>query len=457
MNEIKTDAEAIALLKSALTPEMKGFLTYLLGGTAVVTPPAEEKPPVVQPPVTQPPAGGKTQAEISVAMAEAPMPRVSIPDIEVDPGQKFAYINVRLVDATGKLQTPTTSALIPVVTKNGSGTNYAYEGGQYSKVQKTLSFPAGGGAEQTVAIPIKGGPDGMWFSLVTPNTENLGVQPAITIGKITFRKGAVNVAVPLAPPPARSAKKSKLTFDLDIAKMKITPTGGAGIAATNLPGNMRTQPGNKEIGFYTDPTLHPGTKSYEIAGAELIMRAEDFLANRKFQLPNDPKSSVDTRYGASSIRLPSVNQLYGFFESDCWSTWAPGTWPAFWLMPADGTWPPELDVFEHWRNQRFHRGMTSATQHWHQDNKQIGGNIDLRELFGNPALDLTAGYSRYGLDWRADFTTWYIDDKEIFRSPTTFHKAAYPMWTIAVGAAAGDPDFSKGGAEMRVRSLKIWE
>ncbi len=42
----------------------------------------------------------------------------------------------------------------------------------------------------------------------------------------------------------------------------------------------------------------------------------------------------------------TFSQTYGYFEIDAKVPSGQGLWPAFWMLPQSGNWPPEIDVLE---------------------------------------------------------------------------------------------------------------
>jgi beta-glucanase (GH16 family) len=98
---------------------------------------------------------------------------------------------------------------------------------------------------------------------------------------------------------------------------------------------------------------------------------------------------------------------YGFCESRIKvpSNW--GTWPAFWIHPADESiWPPEMDVFEFWiDNEHAHRPYMNV--HYSDGN---GGYAQWGiKVYGDSNTDYTQDYHTYGFLWQADKMQAYCD------------------------------------------------
>jgi len=84
----------------------------------------------------------------------------------------------------------------------------------------------------------------------------------------------------------------------------------------------------------------------------------------------------------------SHKQKYGRFEIRAKVPEGKGLWPAFWLMPAKGGWPPEIDIAEWLGDQP---NMVHAALH---RTKKDHPNTD---FFYKE--DLTEGFHTYSLEW----------------------------------------------------------
>ena len=49
--------------------------------------------------------------------------------------------------------------------------------------------------------------------------------------------------------------------------------------------------------------------------------------------------------GMVASKAPSTFQ-YGYAEARVKAPAGQGLWPAFWTLPQDGSWPPEIDIME---------------------------------------------------------------------------------------------------------------
>jgi beta-glucanase (GH16 family) len=146
----------------------------------------------------------------------------------------------------------------------------------------------------------------------------------------------------------------------------------------------------------------------------------------------------------------AFSQTYGYFEMRADMPDNHGVWPAFWLLPADGSWPPELDVVEM-------RGQDPNTVHVTAHSAETGSRTTVGSAVNVPD---TEGFHTYGLLWTEDELVWYFDDAEVFRAdtPDDMHDPMYMLVNLAVGGVAGTPsDKLAAPAEMQVDYIHAYQ
>ncbi len=139
------------------------------------------------------------------------------------------------------------------------------------------------------------------------------------------------------------------------------------------------------------------------------------------------KASIQN-YGYTSGLLssyPSFHQTYGYFEMKAELPTGSGSHPAFWMLPMDDSWPPELDIMEN-------VGLSPNTSVGYAHTNDGGFNSTLGGEFLTP--DVTGSHT-YGVDWEPDTITWYVDGKAVQKvdTPSDMHKPMYMILNLAVG------------------------
>ena len=143
----------------------------------------------------------------------------------------------------------------------------------------------------------------------------------------------------------------------------------------------------------------------------------------------------------------SFTQTYGYFETRAKVSNAAGVVNAFWLLPADGSWPPELDVAEVLGKNpdtlvlTAHSG-SGTTPHW----------ADIP--------DASKDFHTYGVDWQPDKLTWYFDGKQVAQqsTPADMNKPMFMLLTSVVGTSstwAGAPNPGETG-QMQVDYVRAY-
>jgi beta-glucanase (GH16 family) len=233
-------------------------------------------------------------------------------------------------------------------------------------------------------------------------------------------------------PDAKDPRAGKvLTFGDEFNRLDIRRDGqGRWTPRFHMAGpnelGSRTLHTNKELQIYVDPEFAGtaqaplGLNPFRIRNGRLLIRAERAA-------PAVSPHIWNYRYTSGLLTsFDSFTQTYGYFEIRARLPRGAGLWPAFWLLPANGEWPPEIDVLEalgqdpstihqsvHWS-----RGGEHALQH-------AEAKID----------DGSKGFHTYGVDWTKTTIRWFIDGRETARAPTPpdLHQPAYLLLNLAVG------------------------
>jgi hypothetical protein len=132
------------------------------------------------------------------------------------------------------------------------------------------------------------------------------------------------------------------------------------------------------------------------------------------------------RQFGSGILMSRRHFQYGTFKMVAKMPSAPGTWPAFWLLPVKRVWPPEIDVFEAmaWgpHKTQIHSGMIAAKD------KSFG------DWFNVP-FNPSQGFHEYTLHWTKDTISVSVDGKQLWKKPTpdSMKQPMYMLVNLAVG------------------------
>jgi beta-glucanase (GH16 family) len=125
-------------------------------------------------------------------------------------------------------------------------------------------------------------------------------------------------------------------------------------------------------------------------------------------------------------------QTYGWFEMRARMPAGKGMWPAFWLLPANGVWPPEIDILEilgHEPNKVYFTNHWSAGDHQSHGVNWVGP-------------DFSKDYHTFAVDWEPGSITWYVDG--VAHGNSTSGVPAEPMFIVANlavgGGWPGNPD-----------------
>ncbi len=192
--------------------------------------------------------------------------------------------------------------------------------------------------------------------------------------------------------------------------------------------DLRTIAANGEGQYYVDPDMTYLPNPFSVDDGVLSIAAHELDAAQQAQA-----GGMEYASGMMSTEL-SFGMDGGYIEISAQVPDQQGFLSAFWLLPTDGDWSAEIDVFE----TLGHLPETMNTNIW--DN-------GTPNQLSFPTIDMSDGFHTYGLEWTDTDITWYIDGQSVRTTANTVGEDMYLVASLAVdtnwtGAVDGTTDFT---------------
>ncbi len=224
-----------------------------------------------------------------------------------------------------------------------------------------------------------------------------------------------------------------LTFADDFSTLRLR-RGSEGVWRTTFGSSAeptldnRTIASNKELQIYADPGL-ADRKGQPLGLNPFVVHDGllDIVADRASPAVA-PEIAGHPFVSGLLTTQAAFSQTYGYFEARMKLPSGKGVWPAFWLLPADGSWPPEIDVMESIGDP----AKVYATVH---TKTMTTTGVEMHPGPGD--------FHTYAVAWDPKQIVFYIDGAETARSatPADMHKPMFVLLNLAVGGSwPGSPD-----------------
>ena len=155
------------------------------------------------------------------------------------------------------------------------------------------------------------------------------------------------------------------------------------------------------------------------------------------------------------ITRGSYALTYGWIETRMRLPRGKGLWSAFWLLPDEGGWPPEIDILEA-DGGNPHRYYVSV--HW----GDRGSNKKYLTQPIDNLPDLTGSWHSYAVHWGPEWCDFYFDRRQVARIATPEQlkgRACYLLVNLAVGGPwFGPPDHTTPfPADLAIDWVGVWQ
>jgi beta-glucanase (GH16 family) len=171
----------------------------------------------------------------------------------------------------------------------------------------------------------------------------------------------------------------------------------------------------------------------------------------KIEVKEEPNGIIDSwsatsYFSSSKITTKGLfNFRYGKVEARIKTIDGQGFWPAFWMLPSNGSWPcdGEIDIMEQWGNDYLTNSTSGAAHLGTCPYSQSTHFYETSSSYissGSYADD----FHTYSVIWKEDTITWYVDETELFSlNPSSYwsipSQSAWPFnaneWYLMINLA----------------------
>ena len=178
----------------------------------------------------------------------------------------------------------------------------------------------------------------------------------------------------------------------------------------------------------------------------------------------DRRRIGDREYASAHLTTQGIQeQTYGRWEIRAKLPGSQGMWPAIWLLPEDGSWPPEIDIIELVGKEpnRVHHSF-----HWGPlRDGLLPWDLNQTSTDHHDAEDYASTWHDFAVEWTPERITWFVDGEETHRFGRVSKqrekipdKPMYLILNLAIGGFWPGPpgDATRWPSTMEIDSVRIY-
>ncbi|MBC03807.1 MAG: hypothetical protein CMJ34_10985 [Phycisphaerae bacterium] len=178
----------------------------------------------------------------------------------------------------------------------------------------------------------------------------------------------------------------------------------------------------------------------------------------------DRRRIGDREYASAHLTTQGIQeQTYGRWEIRAKLPGSQGMWPAIWLLPEDGSWPPEIDIIELVGKEpnRVHHSF-----HWGPlRDGLLPWDLNQTSTDHHDAEDYASTWHDFAVEWTPERITWFVDGDETHRFGRVSKqrekipdKPMYLILNLAIGGFWPGPpgDATRWPSTMEIDSVRIY-